>query len=576
MDITRLLVSSLTIGALLLASCASTAPPSVPSNTPTASSSVAGPQAPSTPAVKPAAPTPSARQADQPKYGGVLTYSLYTDAPSLDPHQENSFATTVFAQSIMNGVVEFDPNDPGWRIRPGLAEKWEIGKDGTEITFGLRQGVTWHDGKPFTSTDAKFSLERAGVSPPKGAVSPRKKEFEPVERVETRGDYTLLLTLRHAYAEIMDVVASGYNLMMPKQIVEPLGGAKLRKVENIVGTGPFRLKNYDTGVGWQVVKNTAYFRKGLPYLDEVRYYVIKDESTRFSALRTKRIMMDARSPGLTTTQKETLEKGPLAGQIVVSGGLSNSLWVLQLNTRHPGPIGDARVRKAIHLGVDRQRMQRLFAQTQTHLEIGSVISPASKFAIPKETVEKMPGLRQPKDEDIAEARRLLEESKAPRGFPLTVTTREGAAYRDLSTIIVEELKTLGIGAAIKVLDTASLYDVQERRDFAAVAWSYGSWSPSPHFNFGDRFVTGGGRTQEGVSDERLDSLYARQNRSSDGEERKKAFWEMERILREEIVPYISFFWATRFTAYWKEIKGYAGFGLGHQEGNNLEEVWLDK
>ncbi|MBI2909521.1 MAG: ABC transporter substrate-binding protein [Chloroflexi bacterium] len=560
-------LSCLAMLGLIFASCTPTATPAAK---PTAAAS-------GQPAAKPAASSGKPKTAAaQPKSGGELTVAIYIDMPSLDPHQESLFSTLTLAQPAMNGLIEFDPADPGWKIRPALAEKYELSKDGTTITFNLRKGVNWHDGKPFNSADAKFSLERAGANPPQGAVSPRKKAFGAIDRMETPDDSTLVLRLKYPSAEIMDLIASGYNMMMAKHVVEPLGGAKIRRLEHAIGTGPFKVKTYDTGVGWSLVRNPSYFQKGLPYLDEIRYYVIKDDATRFGAFRTKRVLLDAKSPGFSPSQKETVERSPDAGQIVVTTGFVNSLWGLWMNVRHAGPIGDARVRKAINLALDRQRMQKLFAQTQAPGIIGTMIYPGSKFAIPRETIDGMPGFRQPKDADLAEAKRLIEEARVPRDFSIPLIIREGALYRDQATVTAEELKTVGIAATVKTVDTAAFYDVQEKRDFMAMPATYGSWSPSPHFSFGDRFVTGAGRNYEQVSDPRIDSLYARQERLLDIEERKKLFWEMERIVREEIVPVATFYWATKFQGYWKEVKGYAGLGLGYYEGHRMDAVWLDR
>ncbi|MBI2909514.1 MAG: hypothetical protein HYX92_17855 [Chloroflexi bacterium] len=260
------------------------------------------------------------------------------------------------------------------------------------------------------------------------------------------------------------------------------------------------------------MKNPEYFKKGLPYLDEIKYYIIKDESTRFGAFSTKSVLLDSKSPGFSPAQKDTLEKSPeTAGKVVITGGI-NSLWGLWMNTKAQGPASDVRVRKALHLGIDRQKMQRLFAQSQPPGTIASTVYPGSKFAMAKETIEKLPGFRQPKDADIAEAKRLLEEAKLPKDYNMTLVTREGAIYRDQTTIVVEELKNLGINANIKILDAASLYAAQEKRDFATMVYTYSTPNPSPLSVFGDRFVTGGGRNYEGVSDPRIDSLFTKQER----------------------------------------------------------------
>ncbi|MBI2907144.1 MAG: hypothetical protein HYX92_05750 [Chloroflexi bacterium] len=89
-------------------------------------------------------------------------------------------------------------------------------------------------------------------------------------------------------------------------------------------------------------------------------------------------------------------------------------------------------------------------------------------------------------------------------------------------------------------------------------------------------MSGGGRNYEGVSDSRIDALYHEAARTLDMEQRKKMFWEAERILREDIVPVAPLFWPSKYSGYWQEVKGYAGIGLGYFEGHSMEEVWLDK
>ncbi|MFH1487089.1 MAG: ABC transporter substrate-binding protein, partial [Chloroflexota bacterium] len=200
----NLIIGALGVG-LLLVSCAPAAPPAPTPKAPAASAPTKAPQvSPSatpapkpsaTPAAKPAAspaakpaatpaaPTPSPKPAgEQPKYGGVLTKIVYDDPPSLDAHQETSAVTLWVVGAVYNGLLEYDPLE-NQKVISDLAEKWEVNPDGTSYTFYLRQGVKWHDGKPFTAEDARFSLERI-VRPPKGTRGPRVGVFGSVDKIE--------------------------------------------------------------------------------------------------------------------------------------------------------------------------------------------------------------------------------------------------------------------------------------------------------------------------------------------------------------------------------------------------------
>src|SRR5712691_8837507 len=117
----------------------------------------------------------AATAAETPRKGGVLLAAIGADAPSLDPHQESTFATIQLVAPLYSTLLQIDPlNYP--KIIGDLATEWKIAPDGLTYTFKIRQGIRFHDGSPLTATDVKASYEKI-VFPPEGVRSIRKNAY---------------------------------------------------------------------------------------------------------------------------------------------------------------------------------------------------------------------------------------------------------------------------------------------------------------------------------------------------------------------------------------------------------------
>ena len=133
-----------------------------------------------------------------PKYGGVLRTAQTDDPPNFDLYSNSTTNMQKFTWAAYNNVVLFDPYDQA-KIMPDAAERWEISKDGKEVTFYLHKNIKFHNGTPLTAKDVKFSLEFM-KDPPKGNVSVRRDNLEPIVSIETPDDYTVKLTRSRPYA----------------------------------------------------------------------------------------------------------------------------------------------------------------------------------------------------------------------------------------------------------------------------------------------------------------------------------------------------------------------------------------
>ena len=134
-------------------------------------------------------------------------------------------------------------------------------------------------GAPFTSADAKATVDRVRF-PARGLVIAIGNYFEAIEKTETPDPGTLVIKLRNRFAPHISFLAMGQMIVMKKEVVDRLGGSKLNKIPDAIGTGPFKLQEWSPGVGWLVVKNKDYWKKGQPYLDGVRHFLLVDRAAR--------------------------------------------------------------------------------------------------------------------------------------------------------------------------------------------------------------------------------------------------------------------------------------------------------
>ncbi|MBI2907941.1 MAG: hypothetical protein HYX92_09825 [Chloroflexi bacterium] len=515
------------------------------------------------PAAKPAAPSPTPKAAPrQPRYGGILTTSMYADVPSLDVHQENTFLMNM-VQSSYNNLVYYDPNDPE-KIVGDLAQKWDVSADGLTYVFSLRKGVKFHDGRELTAEDVKFSLERL-YNPPAGVRSPMKDTLRAIGSVAAPDRDTVRVTLKFQHAAFLDGLAGGQIVVFPKHVVEAKGHMK----SDVVGTGPFKFKDYATGVAYEVVKNRDYFVPGRPYLDGVKYYVVKDDSTRLATFRTGQIKFMGplvSTAGIKASQARIIEKEMPTAKVYRFNPLA-SRW-FEMVTNKP-PFNDVRLRRAVNLALDRQAAIKVLLDGEG--EIGAQFAP-SRWSIPGEELAKRPGYRQPKDADIAEAKKLLAEAGFPNGFKTRILARANYT-EDIAVFSKDQLAKIGIELEIVVRESSVFLPLLDQLVFESVAQPIGLRTDDPdHMT---RYYHSQGSTRwMGLEDKTVDDLFARQASAMDPAERKKILLELgERLF--ELAPNAPLFWSRGIMASWPEMEDFKP-GISVYNNNKYAHVWLAK
>ncbi|MBI2909313.1 MAG: ABC transporter substrate-binding protein [Chloroflexi bacterium] len=550
-----------TVIALLLAACApAAAPPPAPTAKPAAAPTPAAapPKAAAT-APAPAAPSPSPKPAaDQPKYGGTLRLATQGDPPSFDIQRDSSNVTAYPIGPAYSGLLRSDEATPD-KIVPDLAESWEVSADGTVYTFRLRKGVKWHDGKPFTSADAVYSMERL-----KKIQSHVNFILEAAAaRFEAPDEFTLKVTLDHATSGFMSAMALMWAAMGPKHVIEAKGDLR----RDVVGTGAYKFKSFSPGVATELVKNPDYFTKGRPYLDGMTVYPIRDAASRFAGLRTRQI--DLLGPlAVSHAQAKALKEGAPEARVEL---VKYGYWFLFYMPVDKAPWGDARVRRAVALAVDHQNALKLVDDG-----IGDVwtATPPALGGVPPDELMKTPGYRQPKDADIAEGKKLLAEAGLANGFETRILYRMGRQYETLATFMRDQLAKIGVRAEIYTMEDAAYYDLYYSKKWHSLATRSPLEFGDPDALLPQYYRTGGMRNFSNVSDPELDKLVDEQSRSTDPARRKQLVYQADKRILEMAYNVVTH-WSSFDIAYWPHVKNFTA-PLSLYNGFKFIETWLAK
>src|SRR5215472_1209566 len=176
------------------------------------------------------------------KSGGVLKIQHFDSPASMSILEESTRAAEEPAMSVMSNLVLYKQDVPQNRmdtIVPELATGWNWSEDGTELTFPLRQGVKWHDGKPFTAADVKCTWDLLmGLGADKLRVNPRKPWYGNVEAVTTHGDFEVVFKLKRPQPALLALLASGWAPVYPCHV--PARDMR----QHPIGTGPFKFVEF--------------------------------------------------------------------------------------------------------------------------------------------------------------------------------------------------------------------------------------------------------------------------------------------------------------------------------------------
>ncbi len=401
-------------------------------------------------------------------------------------------------EKIMSRLVRPDMDG---KPSPDLALSWSANAAATEWTFKLRSGVRFHNGKPFTATDAAYSLRR--VQDPK-LDSPARAAIGMVSRIDVVDPLTLKFTLTGSFADL-PLILTDYRLM-----VIPDGSGDTIKSTGI-GTGPFKLEKFDPQGTSVLVANTDYF-DGAPGVARMEIIGIPDAQARFQALLGKQIDM---MQGLTAQQKTLLDRmGGYAVQEIPTGNWRGI--VLRTDMK---PFDDVRVRRAVRLAVDRRAMLNLAASGAGTVGCDTPVGPRDMY---RWTDTCAP--------DVARARALLAEAGFPNGLDmeLNVSTIE-AVWPAMAEAFQQQVAAAGIRVKIVQVPTDGYWNQVWMKRPATMT----RWNDRPADSILNEVYRGGQRWNEsGLRDAKFDALLDAARSELSFDRRRARYVEAQQYLWE--------------------------------------------
>ncbi len=506
-----------------------------------------------------------------PKSGGVLRYGITMRPPHFDVHQSGTINNLGSQGCMFDNLIRRDPRDSGKTIIPDLAHSWEIAKDGKTYKFFLRKGVQFHDGAELTAEDVKATFDRI-AKPPQGISIPRSILFKTVSEINTPDKYTVEFKLSEPRPAsfIMSAIASGWNVIVRKKTLED-NNYNLRRVEIYPGTGPFRSVRRVENEIWVMEKNPNYWNKGLPYLDGIEFYHALPFSTELgSAILSGRVdyiritdPVTARkakaTPGMSTTA---------FNQSVIQG-----TWV---NSKKK-PFDDPRVRRALHLALDRPVLIDVVKDV-TPMRVGGFIYPFSDFATPPEELSKRLGYQTDSAAALKEARALLAAAGHAKGLTgLDFLVRDVASFKLWAQAIQAMLQEgLNVQCNLRTVVESVWFDdvASGHYDLAIGAIVSTLLDPSDYFNAWYR--TGGPQNYSFWDNQKFNALVDQLDREVDPAKRLALVRQTEAIMEED-PPVLPVAWEQINDVWYNYVKGHNPYDyFGIYDVVREDTFWLDK
>jgi len=498
----------------------------------------------------------AARVQDVPAYGDALVEGSIGDVSGFLSAVTSDSASHSAANYMFNSLVRYDKNI---KLEGELAESWEVSPEGTKITFHLRKGVVWHDGKPLTSEDVIFTYRR--LIDPKTPTA-YAESYKQVTRVSNPDPFTFVVEYEKPYSPAMDSWASMH--ILPKHLLEKYLKEDPEKYPDIsktplnnkhpIGSGPYKFVEWRTGDRIVFEANPDYF-EGRPYISRIITRVIPDQATQFLELKSGGIDTMGLTPVQYRRQTETAEFRQSFNKYRY---LSFGYTYFGFNLKNPF-FRDTRVRHAFAHAINKKEII-----DGALLGLGQEATGPYK---PDTWVYNPDVKRYPYDPEKAKA--LLSESgwkdadgdgileKEGRRFAFTVITNAGNETRaKVAAIIQQNLAAVGVKMEIRTLEWAAfINEYIDKRKFDAVILGWGIGIDPDQFDIWNSKKTGPKELNFiGFANEEVDRLLEEGRRTFDMEKRRKVYFRFQEILAEE-QPYVFLFFGDALPVFHKRFQG---------------------
>ena len=502
-------------------------------------------------AVPTATPQPTPTPAPTPtpvdiRKGGILNAQMGWAVGGWGVHEcQSSNNCLTPTAPLYNGLLEYNPETLDISdIRGDLATDWSLAADGLTYTFNLHPDAKWTDGTPVTSEDVVFSLDSM-VNPDK--TRPNASRIAAFYASSQAIDpLTVEVTTKFKAAPFVPFLATEWMKILPKARFETLSEDEAKLEENVLGSGPFMLKNHESGIVVEYVRNPNYFKENRPFLDGMNYFTIIDGGSIIAAIKSEQVLTHAHpSSNLSNADNERLAQDRLGKGEVHFAGPIGIIWT-HMN-HNVAPFDDVRVRRALILANHRQPIIQFFSKGRDQL--GAPFQPGSWFGLTEAEVAELPGFRELNGEkhpdDIAEAKRLLAAAGVEPGTKIALQAMIVVEFPDLAIVVAEQFRTLlDLDISIDSIELGAGFGKVLAGDYEMNILGYGPMITDPHDIMGGAYVAAGRNNFSGWSNPRIEEIFELQASELDLAVRRAMTLEVQEIVLNESI-FIPHYWTMR-------------------------------
>jgi peptide/nickel transport system substrate-binding protein len=460
----------------------------------------------------------------------TLVMIIESSPTNLDPRVGLDAYSERISSLIFDDLLTRDEH---FNVQPSLAERWEIPNLLTYV-FHIRHGVRFHDGRPLTSRDVKWTFDSLLTGK---IISTKSATYKFVDSVEAADDFTVVFHLKQPFAPLLWNLSGGAIGIVPY-------GSGTEMTFHPIGSGPFRFVSAQQDQQVVLERNERYWG-GPPKIDRVRFMVVPDTTTR--ALELRKGSADLAINSLTADMIHTLKQEQKL-QIQMAPG--TTLSYVAMNLRDP-ILKDVRVRQAIAYALDRKPMIQYLWRDQAQPAFGvlPVQSWAYDFEIPRY------------DYNPAKARQLLDQAGYPLKdgirFHLVMKTSTEETTRLLAAVLQQQLRNVGIVLDIRTFEFATFFSDVTRGAFQlySLRWIGGNQDPDIfEYAFDSDKFPPHGANRSYYSNPQLDALISEGRSEINQSKRKQVYVQVQEILARDL-PYINLWYLDNVLVHSRRVQG---------------------
>lgn len=510
---------------------------------------------------------------ETPVAGGELIVGIHTNPPSLNGLIDSDLiGSWITRHRIYEGLVTLDPfDDPDYGPKPELAERWEISEDKKTYTFHLRKGVTWHDGKPFTSRDVIATMDK--IQDPTSKAMHVRSAVQELARYYAPDDFTVVFVWKRPYAFTLDAFADDIEIQ-PAHVIAKLSGTQFNEASTNplnrapVGTGPFKFKTWQNNEKIELARNDAYWGDK-PYLDRLTFRIVQDPTVRLQLAERGELDLVNR---ITSEQWQNMDQPVFKRDWNRSRFMPAQYAWIGWNAERPY-FKDKRVRRALTMLADRpgiigKMMYGLPQPTTCHFYWKSAACDPELKPLPYDPAAAGQLLDEAgwKDSDGDGVR---DKGGQPFRFVFMVPPNSTEAIR-WSAKIKEDLARAGIAMDLQLVEWSAFTKRLREHAFDACALIWGSGAHGEPTQIWHSSGIKGGSNYVGFNDPEADKLMEQARVEFDPAVRDALYRKLGALLYEE-QPYTWMYVPAELNLLHKRVKGATPTLYWWR----FERMWLD-